>query len=75
METIKSGSEVLLLVGSKGKRGSVYTVKKVVRDRVYLDGYRLFKRTTKITQDNTSNYRTVHHPVHISNVQLQKESK
>jgi ribosomal protein L24 len=73
MTQIKAGVQVKLLVGPKEKRGS-YTVKKVIKEKVYLDGYRLFNRTMKITQENGNNYRTVHHPVHISNIQLM-ESK
>jgi ribosomal protein L24 len=74
MTQIKAGVQVKLLVGPKGKRGSNFTVKKVAGEKVYLDGYRLANRTMKITQENSNNYRTVHHPVHISNVQL-TESK
>jgi ribosomal protein L24 len=72
---IKAGSQVKLLVGSKDKRGSEFTVKKINGEKVYLDGYRLFNRTTKITQENTNTHKTVHHPVHISNVKLITESK
>jgi ribosomal protein L24 len=74
MTQIKAGVQVKLLVGSKEKRGSLFTVKKVEGDKVYLDGYRLFNRTVKLSQENSNNYTTVHHPVHISNVQLM-ESK
>ena len=67
-ERLKNGAQVKLLVGPKDKRGSLFTVKKIDGDKVYLDGYRLFNRTTKVTQENTNTHRTVHHPVHISNV-------
>ena len=75
MTAVKAGIQVKLLVGPKGQRGSIFTVKKVNGDKVYLDGYRLIQRTTKITQENTSTHRTVHHPVHISNVSVIQESK
>lgn len=68
---IKAGSQVKLLVGPKGKRGNIFSVKKVVGQRVFLDGYRLISRTAKVTQENTENHRTVHHSVHISNISLQ----
>lgn len=67
---IKLGSQVKLLVGSKENRGKTFTVKSLKGDEVFLDGYKLVNRTAKITQENTNNYRTVHHGVHISNVQL-----
>jgi ribosomal protein L24 len=75
MTLIKVGSQVKLLVGSKEHRGSIFTVKSIKGSEVYLDGYNLKQRTQKITQENTSNYRTVHKPVHISNVSLIQESK
>ena len=75
MTAVKVGAQVKLLVGSKEHRGSIFTVKKINGDKVYLDGYRLKQRTTKITQENSSNYKTVHHPVHISNVSPIQESK
>lgn len=68
---IKVGSQVKLLVGKKGERGNIFSVKKIKNDTVFLDGYKLLKRTAKISQENTNNYRTVHHGVHISNVSLQ----
>lgn len=67
---IKLGSQVILLVGSKESRGKTFTVKSIKGDTVFLDGYKLVNRTMKITQENTNNYRTVHHGVHISNVKL-----
>lgn len=75
MTEVKAGAQVKLLVGPKEKRGLEFTVKKVNGEKVYLDGYRLVNRTMKITQENQNNYKTVHHPVHISNVKIIKESK
>lgn len=67
---IKLGSQVILLVGSPEHRRKTFTVKMIKGDEVFLDGYKLVNRTMKITQENTNNHRTVHHGVHISNVQL-----
>ena len=65
-QPVKVGATVKLLVGKE--KGKTFTVKKIKKDRVFLDGYKLFKRTMKLSQENQENYRTVHHSVHISNV-------
>lgn len=69
-QTLKVGSEVILLVGPKESRKKTYSVVKINGDRVFLDGYGLRRRTTKVTSENTETHRTVHHSVHISNVKL-----
>jgi len=65
-EPVKAGAQVKLLVGTE--KGKLFTVKKVAGSKVYLDGYKLIKRTVKVSQENPNNYKTVHHYVHISNV-------
>jgi ribosomal protein L24 len=70
-QNIKVGSQVKLLVGSKEVRGQFFAVKKVKGDRVFLDGYKLFKRTMKVSAENTDTHKSVHHSIHISNVILQ----
>ena len=72
---LKAGIQVKLLVGSSESRGKLFTVKKVDGKEVFLDGYKLAKRTTKISQENQNNYKTVHHSVHVSNVTTKIESK
>ena len=72
---VKAGVQVKLLVGSKESRGKIFTVKKIDGEKVYLDGYKLNKRTVKISQESQNNYKTVHHSIHISNVTTKIESK
>jgi large subunit ribosomal protein L24 len=64
----KTGDKVTLLVGAKQYKGKEYTIKSIVEDRVILDGYKTVKRTQKLSQENSENYKTVDIPVHISNI-------
>ncbi|MFT4967313.1 MAG: large subunit ribosomal protein L24 [Candidatus Deianiraeaceae bacterium] len=64
----KVGDKVILLVGGKDFKRKSYTIKSIKADKVILDGYKTMKRTQKITQENTENFKTVEIPVHISNI-------